>query len=954
MVRTSVRIQLACVLVSGLACSVSQAFQAVDVGQPTGLDPAATFVSNGTADNAGLVKVDVTAPRPAPWPYANITEQEANAMAADDSGNVALLEKITSRNVARTAPETPNWYTYKGAQIVMNLDPNRIAVKLSDAAAQAGNTTATAIAALNAAGYETIENGNTEYREWVLVNLKNPLANAAATEAAIQAIVKAQGSPVVFASPVFENPYMAGGWTVITPDVMGQMRDANQAQNAARGGLQIARAQLGSIPGGVMLHSSAVSGFEVLRQIDALQKDAAFAWAEPDVLATMELDRTVPNDTFFGNQWGLDQSNDYDIDAPEAWDLTTGRSSVSWLVMDVGTQTNHPDLNWSTGRDFTTGVVGGVGDGSPGNACDNHGTAVAGCVSARWNNGLDVAGIAGLSPVSVAKIATLVNNPPTCTNSFAIYQPSYVVNALTWGVGLGCRSSNASFGVGQSNAIDAEYQDAYVNHNMLHFAAAGNNGSGTIGYPSSAPFVISCAAMASNGNRASFSQYGPGLDISAPGQGIYTLDRTGANGYVNGDVVIVDGTSFASPYSAGVATLYYAAHPFASQAEGFVAIALGATDLGVAGYDTDYGYGFVNAYGSIKYPAPADDECGNATVISTNSYSISRDTSWATARVNEPTESCELGGAGNSTSSIYYSFTAPNTGNLSINTNGSNYDTVLSVFNGCGFFFLGTYFPPSVLACDDDSGVGTQSQIDNLHLTKGQTVKIKVAKYGTTPGVTNLVFNLSFVPTAPVNDNCSSGTEMPNTYGTFTETGLDTEYATTQPCEDTDTCGFMGNSNSVWYNFHPTQNGLIQVDTIGSDYDTVIDIFNFCAFSLNNICFRGSSLICDDDSGGNFTSLISDFPVTAGGVYLIKVSNYYTPGPGDLDFHFSFYPAPAPCDPDVNQDGVADQGDVDYLINVIAGGPNPTGIDPDFNQDGVADQGDIDGLINVIAGGPCP
>ncbi|MFA6045753.1 MAG: hypothetical protein WC718_12285, partial [Phycisphaerales bacterium] len=60
------------------------------------------------------------------------------------------------------------------------------------------------------------------------------------------------------------------------------------------------------------------------------------------------------------------------------------------------------------------------------------------------------------------------------------------------------------------------------------------------------------------------------------------------------------------------------------------------------------------------------------------------------------------------------------------------------------------------------------------------------------------------------------------------------------------------------------------------------------------------------------------------------------------------------CDPDVNQDGNADQGDVDYLVNVVAGGPNDTGIDPDFNQDGNVDQGDIDALINVVAGGACP
>ncbi|MBI1191255.1 MAG: hypothetical protein GC200_11315 [Tepidisphaera sp.] len=65
-------------------------------------------------------------------------------------------------------------------------------------------------------------------------------------------------------------------------------------------------------------------------------------------------------------------------------------------------------------------------------------------------------------------------------------------------------------------------------------------------------------------------------------------------------------------------------------------------------------------------------------------------------------------------------------------------------------------------------------------------------------------------------------------------------------------------------------------------------------------------------------------------------------------------PAGSPCDPDYNQDGAVDQGDVDYLINVIAGGANPSGRDPDFNQDGVADQTDVDALVNAVAGGGCP
>lgn len=58
-------------------------------------------------------------------------------------------------------------------------------------------------------------------------------------------------------------------------------------------------------------------------------------------------------------------------------------------------------------------------------------------------------------------------------------------------------------------------------------------------------------------------------------------------------------------------------------------------------------------------------------------------------------------------------------------------------------------------------------------------------------------------------------------------------------------------------------------------------------------------------------------------------------------------------DPDYNQDGVADSGDVASLIDVFAGGNPPSTIDPDYNNDGVADGGDADWLINVIAGGGC-
>lgn len=123
-----------------------------------------------------------------------------------------------------------------------------------------------------------------------------------------------------------------------------------------------------------------------------------------------------------------------------------------------------------------------------------------------------------------------------------------------------------------------------------------------------------------------------------------------------------------------------------------------------------------------------------------------------------------------------------------------------------------------------------------------------------------------------------------------------------------------------------------------------------------------------------FVATLTPAAPLAAGSYSLRVTGISTPGDGRVldgeivgtalpsgdgvpggDALFAFtISGPVGCDPDVNQDGNVDQGDVDYLINVVGGGLNPTGVDPDFNQDGNSDQGDIDALVNVIAGGPCP
>ena len=106
------------------------------------------------------------------------------------------------------------------------------------------------------------------------------------------------------------------------------------------------------------------------------------------------------------------------------------------------------------------------------------------------------------------------------------------------------------------------------------------------------------------------------------------------------------------------------------------------------------------------------------------------------------------------------------------------------------------------------------------------------------------------------------------------------------------------------------------------------------------------------NGGGNIGAAAGQFTVSATIGQPVAAAS----ASGGFDLYAGFWsPIPRPiCDPDLNQDGNPDQGDIDYLINVVAGGANPTGIDADFNQDGNIDQGDIDALINVIAGGGCP
>lgn len=415
-----------------------------------------------------------------------------------------------------------------------------------------------------------------------------------------QRIAEASQDPRIdFVSPVFVDAF--GGPLVVTPDLLvGFTPEATPQQIAeilANEGLDVlVEADWGRMPGVYRVRGLSRSGLEVLDAANRLATLDQVRFAEPDMMFT-GLGDLFPNDPGFSSCWGIHNTGqfsgvvDRDMDGPEAWDVSIGNPGIGVLIIDTGVQQDHPDINQVAGADLTSE---GPGFGGPVNSFDNHGTAVAGCVSATINNGLGTVGIAP-GCVSVSARTFISINAQGNWNSVA----SWTVNALTFGENVGCRVSNNSNGYGFTSSAIANKYNTSRNGGMVHFASAGNNGTTTIGYPANLPTVNAVAALTPTGALASFSDRGVGLAFSAPGTSVYSTDRTGSAGYSGNDYAFVQGTSFASPYTAGVAALVLSKNAVLSAVEVEDILEATCVDLGDAGYDTNFGWGFVNAAAAL-------------------------------------------------------------------------------------------------------------------------------------------------------------------------------------------------------------------------------------------------------------------------------------------------------------------------------------------------------------------
>lgn len=277
---------------------------------------------------------------------------------------------------------------------------------------------------------------------------------------------------------------------------------------------------------------------------------------------------------------------------------------------------------------------------------------------------------------------------------------------------------------------------------------------------------------------------------------------------------------------------------------------------------------------------------------------------------------------------VWFKYTPTCTHTALLDTCGSSYDTVLSVYTGaCGSL--------SQIACNDDS-CGFQSRL-SVNLTGGVTYYIRLGGFSSAAGA--YVLNIGQIP-APANDSCQNAAPV-------TIDGLRTFDTTCASADGTASCGASNTSPSIWYTYVSSCTGTVRVNTCGSSFDTVLS-----AYAGN--CGAMSETACNDDAFDPACASIRDsriqFSATQGSSYLVRVSGFNgARGAGNIRFTCGCVADMDDGSGSGSRDGGVTIEDLLFFLQAFDAGLLVADVD-DGSGNGLADGGvTIDDLLYYLA-----
>lgn len=367
--------------------------------------------------------------------------------------------------------------------------------------------------------------------------------------------------------------------------------------------------KLKRIPGLNIYKLQVPEGTSVEEMVYVLSLNPDVEFAEPNYVMHIT---AWPNDTYFQLQYALNNTgqtigssgpsgkSEADIKAIDAWEETKGEEETTVAIIDTGIDLEHPDIKnkiKSKGKNFVN-IKTDYNTGSSDDATDDngHGTHVAGITAADTNNNEGIAGVAWNCKVLPVKVIDQDGSGYV----------SDVAEGITWAADNGADVINLSMGIDTpSLTLESALKDAYEKKVVI-VAAAGNEG-GAVLYPAAYDdYCLAVAATNYNDERVTSSNseggwesnYGPEIDVAAPGERIVSLVPTwyfppGPGSYYGWGY----GTSASAPHVSGLAALIKSIKPHLKPSEIMNVIRYASDDVNSSSYpgkDDYLGYGRIN------------------------------------------------------------------------------------------------------------------------------------------------------------------------------------------------------------------------------------------------------------------------------------------------------------------------------------------------------------------------